>query len=849
MNRSCCLLLPTVFLLYSPVAAQVTASFTVPATVCAGTPLTVNNTSVGATNYYWSFCAADFSANPDAVNLGNPNGVVNNPVFGCYVQDADGNFYGLVTCYAEGHLIRLRFGNSLLNNPTAEDLGTFGGVIPEQLEGIQLLKVNGNWTAIMVGGGNQSANSSPRVVKVDFGNALTNPGTATNWGNVGGLNLPHKLYIGFEGGNYYGFTTNVIDNTITRLSFGPDFTNLPTGINMGNIGNLDYPCGLTFVKYAGNWYCLTANMNSNSLTRLDFGTSLLNTPTGVNIGNPGGVLNTPRDIVLFTTCSGVYGFVTGMNNNDLVKLYFGNDPTTVPGATDLGNIGNFSFPHSLSDLFRVGNDIYTFVPNANSNSLTRLRFAGCSDIPGSSAQNPAPVTYPNPGVYDINLMVDLGLPTQTSYCQQVYVAPLPQGTLIGDTVCTGDSPSISFNTFNNTTQGAAPFTISYTDGTHTYTQGGLPGVYQSLITVPALGTYTLTNITGSNGCSTDTTETVNVSMKPLPQGGIAGIANCGSDSATLWFTASSGTGPFFLQLSPGGTAFLDPGQTLTLPLSQQTTFNLLWVVDKYCERRSGFDTPSVTLTPRPNPVVQFNSPGSICYNAAPELLTAASETTGLPGSGAYSGPGTDAAGNFTPADAGVGTHTILYSYTANDGCTAADSNQIVVNPAPVQAEVMITGCEGVPIQVSAAKGGATYTWTPATGLSNATVANPTAELDGSITYVAQVIDSDGCAASDTVAIKDAGPVKRAFMIPNGFTPNGDGHNDCFGIHTWGQVTLDEFDIFDRWGTKVFSTKDPADCWDGTVGGQPEPPGAYVFVIRAETACGKITRTGTLMLMR
>jgi gliding motility-associated-like protein len=63
------------------------------------------------------------------------------------------------------------------------------------------------------------------------------------------------------------------------------------------------------------------------------------------------------------------------------------------------------------------------------------------------------------------------------------------------------------------------------------------------------------------------------------------------------------------------------------------------------------------------------------------------------------------------------------------------------------------------------------------------------------------------------------------------------------------VTLEGFDIFDRWGAKVFSTKNPTDCWDGNVGGQPEPPGAYVFVIRAETACGPITRTGSLMLIR
>ena len=200
--KPCCLFVILSPFLYYPSLAQVTASFTAPATSCVNSTVAVQNTSTGASNYYWSFCAADFNSTPQAVSLGNPNGVLNMPVFGCYVQDADGNFYGLVDCHIEGHLIRLSFGNSLLNTPTGEDLGGFGGILPSQLEGIQLIKVNGNWTAILVGGGYSGANSDPRIVKVDFGNALTNTPTATNWGNIGGLNLPLELFVTSEGGNY-----------------------------------------------------------------------------------------------------------------------------------------------------------------------------------------------------------------------------------------------------------------------------------------------------------------------------------------------------------------------------------------------------------------------------------------------------------------------------------------------------------------------------------------------------------------------------------------------------------------------------------------------------------------------
>ena len=91
--------------------------------------------------------------------------------------------------------------------------------------------------------------------------------------------------------------------------------------------------------------------------------------------------------------------------------------------------------------------------------------------------------------------------------------------------------------------------------------------------------------------------------------------------------------------------------------------------------------------------------------------------------------------------------------------------------------------------------------------------------------------------------------QRLAKVPNAFTPNGDGHNDCFGIQHWGDVTIEQLEVFNRQGMKVFTTKNPAECWDGRFGGQLQPAGAYVYAIRALTACGEITRTGTILLIR
>ena len=69
------------------------------------------------------------------------------------------------------------------------------------------------------------------------------------------------------------------------------------------------------------------------------------------------------------------------------------------------------------------------------------------------------------------------------------------------------------------------------------------------------------------------------------------------------------------------------------------------------------------------------------------------------------------------------------------------------------------------------------------------------------------------------------------LVPNVFTPNGDGTNDEFRV---AYRSLKEFHcwVYNRWGMLVYQWSDPARGWDGTINGQPAPEGAYYYVIRA-----------------
>ncbi len=448
---------------------EVTPGFIIPDTVCANTPVNISNISINATSYFWSFCAADGNKTPQAANIGNPGNALRKPVFMDYVL-YNGNYYGFVANHNPSKLVRLNFGNSLLNTPTATDFGDLGGMLPNLAEGIQIVQNEGRWYGIVVGGSVQNG-TTPYIVKIDFGPDLTNTNpTVTNWGNVGNINQPIDLHVFKENGNWYGLTVSAENNTITRFNFTNSFNNIPTAVNYGNIGALNYPTGINAIKHNGNWHVFVTNALGNaSLVRLDFGNSLLNTPTAVNLGNPGNVLELTRDLYIMKGCDQFIGFAV-LFNDRVVKIDFKNDILSIPTFTSLGNIGSMDFPHSISKLFRVGNDLYSFVTNVDNNTITRFRFAGCEDvnIPNSSLQTPSPVTYTTPGVYNISLTIDEGLPTQTSICKQIVVKDCSPPTIpdfeIPDTVCVNEQVTIT-NTSTNATSYYWNFCVATTNTT------------------------------------------------------------------------------------------------------------------------------------------------------------------------------------------------------------------------------------------------------------------------------------------------------------------------------------------------------------------------------------------------
>ncbi len=139
----------------------------------------------------------------------------------------------------------------------------------------------------------------------------------------------------------------------------------------------------------------------------------------------------------------------------------------------------------------------------------------------------------------------------------------------------------------------------------------------------------------------------------------------------------------------------------------------------------------------------------------------------------------------------------------------------------------------------------TYNWTPSESLSDPSIADPIAAPLSNTLYQLKVQSADGCEAEAGIDIT----VYRILKMPGAFTPNGDGKNDVFRIPPGVNIVLSDFLVFDRWGKKVFETKNSDDGWDGTCNGRSCPAGTYVYSIAGVSGTGRILLTGTIMLIR
>jgi gliding motility-associated-like protein len=143
--------------------------------------------------------------------------------------------------------------------------------------------------------------------------------------------------------------------------------------------------------------------------------------------------------------------------------------------------------------------------------------------------------------------------------------------------------------------------------------------------------------------------------------------------------------------------------------------------------------------------------------------------------------------------------------------------------------------------------GTATTWAWDFGDGNGSVQqNPSHTYTGAGTYTVTLIVTNAAGCMDTIT--SIVTALEGILIPNVFTPNGDGTNDEFYIPNSG---LKEYniEIFDRWGVKIFESTAPDIRWDGrSTSGNMCTDGTYYYILKAITTTRDYSTTGFVTLI-
>jgi gliding motility-associated-like protein len=348
----------------------------------------------------------------------------------------------------------------------------------------------------------------------------------------------------------------------------------------------------------------------------------------------------------------------------------------------------------------------------------------------------------------------------------------------------------------------------------------------------AAGTYNI-RIRDNAGCFRDTSIVVS-EPAALVTSATAGNATCSATpNGNITVTATGGTPGY--EYSIDGTTF----QASNIFTVTNGAYTVTIRDDNGCVKTLNQVVPLTN-----NLTVSTRSDTTICFGAS-IVLNSSSNGATFSWTGAGLNSTTALSPTLTPTTVG---NQVPYTLTATLGqcqktavVRITTNSEVSVNAGP---DVSIISNEQVQLNATVS-GASSYTWTSTPingGLSSTTIPNPIANPTETTTYTLTASNASGCTASDNITIT---VIPYCVKVLNAFSPNGDGINDTWKVY-------DQFDclknvkitVFNRYGTKVFESKDYRNNWEGTYKGKPIPDGTYYAVVDFLLVSGKTFSTRT-----
>ena len=464
--------------------------------------------------------------------------------------------------------------------------------------------------------------------------------------------------------------------------------------------------------------------------------------------------------------------------------------------------------------------------NLNGNGGVSFSWTGPNGFT-STSQNPniGSTSLSNGGNYVLTVTDANGCVNTTN--ANVTINPLPIASASGGTACENMNVSLSAN-------GGATYAWTGPNGFTSSLQN--PTINNAAFA--ASGQYTVV-VTSAAGCVSTAFTSIVVNPAPVPQI-VINTPICVNNVLNMSATG----GVSYIWSGPNG--FSASAATATLN-ANSTAFSgnyQVTVTDANGCQATTSSNAIINPLPMPNITAMNNtgcSPVCATFNLTSNSPIVTANWTLGDGSVAS---GTSANSCYLT----TGIYTINATVTDANGCSNTAQNTAEVYPEPI-ADFNHAPLKPVinidpEVTFTDASHGATiaswnwYFMNTAQYTSNQQ--NPTFMYTEPGTYaVALVVKSDkGC--TDTIVRELVVGEDYGIYVPNAFSPNEDGLNDIFQPKGFGIVKY-EIQIFDRWGEKVFSTKNFEEGWNGKFqgrGGDICEEGTYTWLINVTSVFGK-----------
>lgn len=184
----------------------------------------------------------------------------------------------------------------------------------------------------------------------------------------------------------------------------------------------------------------------------------------------------------------------------------------------------------------------------------------------------------------------------------------------------------------------------------------------------------------------------------------------------------------------------------------------------------------------------------------------------------------------------AGVYSIVLVATNTFSTDTMIQTLTVSQPPSLEISDDVTIFDGTGTVLSIETDGASYIWSPSNSLSCEDCLSTLAEPDTTTLYNVLVTAQNGCAVTTSVLVTVVSV--DAIGVPTAFSPNGDLVNDILFVEGAGIEKLN-FNVYNRYGQKVFESSDQKFGWDGLFKGKEENPGIFAYTLEYVLSNGEV----------